>query len=155
MTDPYPYSSLHAVGIPWIKDKIRSHCDFVQLYGEEKLGQWINWALYHGFLYLWPDPPTLGIIGRPVSRELIYNHSQIPEEELLCIFDAAGDGLWVDFLWAPYQWNTVMKFLRLTGKRWVGWQHKNTKMPHIRSISDHVEIHKTVDIKSPLLKHFA
>lgn len=119
---------------------------------------WVIWAVQRGFVYVWPDPPTLGLIGRPVSRKLIeaYSRGEIPEEELLYVHDQNGEGIWIDFLWAPGQWNIVMKFLRATGKEWVGWQHKNTKFAHIRSIKDYSKTRKREVASAPdLLEFFA
>jgi hypothetical protein len=154
---PYPLKDLFTIGIPWLCDKIEHHSLYSLL--EDGHGNkvdyraWILWALEQRFVWLYPNPPTLGLIAKPISREMVEHWEQIPEEEFLCMFDRNGDGLWVDFLWAPGQWLTVMRWLRATGKNWVGWQHRTTFRPHILCINPEKDLHHTVDRKSPLLKH--
>lgn len=96
---------------------------------------WMIWAARLGFVFTWPDPPTLGFIARPVSFKQVTNYQKIPVGELLYVHDLAGEVIWFDFLWAPGQYNFIYKFLELTGKTWVGWQHKNTLRPHLRLIA--------------------
>ena len=93
---------------------------------------WIGWAITSHFVVL-NDPPTYVIIARPVSREI---WETCPKGQELFAIDLNGDSLWMDFLWAPGQWNRVTEFLQHSGKRWGGWEHRTTGKVHI------VDIHK-------------
>ena len=133
---PVSLKRLIAVGLPWLCDKIEQHSNYPEIHTPEgtpwDYRYWVQWALEHGFVYVWPDPPTLGLIGRPVTKDMIYNAASYPQDKLLYLYDHKGDGIWVDFLWAPGQYSIVMKFLKMTGKTWVGWQHHTSERPHIR-----------------------
>ena len=91
--------------------------------------------------FLYPDPPTMGLIARPVTRDMVLNVRQYPQDQLLYIYDHRGDVLWMDFLWAPGQYETVMEFLRLTGKKLGGWEHRATQRPHIVQIESLLKHH--------------
>ena len=62
-------------------------------------------------------------------------------------FDHTGDVLWMDFLWAPGQWDRVSEFLKHSGKRWGGWEHRITGKVHI------VEIPKLLRHGAPEVNH--
>jgi hypothetical protein len=140
LSDPVPLNRLISVGLPWFHDKIAKHSTMASIKDPQgnpwDFQLWVLWAMERGFLYLWPDPPTLGLIGRPVTRGMVLNWASYPPEDLLYVYDQSGDGIWIDFLWAPGQYNIVMKFLRMTNKRWVGWQHRVTQAPHIQFFHD-------------------
>ena len=138
LNTPIPMNRLLSVGLPWLCEKILEHSAYPSLHtpdGEPfDFRYWVWWSVEHGFVYLWPDPPTLGLIARPVNRDMVYNWHTYPQDQLLYLYDDKGDGLWMDFLWAPGQYNIVMKFLRMTGKKWGGWEHRVTQKPHIRRL---------------------
>ena len=102
---------------------------------------WIGWAVSSHFVVV-NDPPTYVIIARPVSRDI---WDTCPKGEELWAVDHNGDALWMDFLWAPGQWETVVTFLNASGKRWGGWEHRVTGKTHI------VEIHKLIRKREPVL----
>jgi hypothetical protein len=133
----YTWTDLEKVGMPWLLDKIASQNCFSSLSGEQ-YQEWIEWVILHGFAYLYPNPPTLGLIARPVSMYQVEHYMQWSQLELLYLFDPAGEILWMDFLWAPGQYGQLMKFLKATGKKWGGWEHRKTQRPHF------VEIEKLV-----------
>jgi hypothetical protein len=119
----------------WLFDKILQHSNYSERFGDnDNVKLWILWAVRNNFVVM-NDPPTYGIIARPVSFNL-YNVT--PKGEELWAFDHTGDALWMDFLWAPGQWSIVQEFLRVSGKRWGGWEHRTTGKMHI------VDIHKLV-----------
>jgi hypothetical protein len=139
LPNAYPLKRFHTVALPWLCDKIEKHSQIPQGCFDPVTKEpwdyrlWVMWAVRHGFVYLWPDPPTIGIIARPVSRKCF---EECPKGQELYCFDQDGDGLYVDFLWAPSQMNIVAKFLKQTGKRIGGWEHRTTGKMHI------IPIHK-------------
>ena len=61
-------------------------------------------------------------------------------------FDHTGDVLWMDFLWAPGQWNRVSEFLEHSGKRWGGWEHRVTGKVHIVEIARLIRDHQKIPV---------
>jgi hypothetical protein len=123
------------VHLNWLLDKVSQHSNYPERFGNDNnLKIWLLWAARNNFVVM-NDPPTYGLIARPVSREL-YEYTAKGEE--LWAFDLNGDSLWMDFLWAPRQWPVVKEFLKISGKRWGGWEHRTTGKVHI------VEIEKLV-----------
>src|SRR6266436_163327 len=118
----------------WLIDKIEHHTIFPTITDGWDWKLWLTWALRHKFVYVEGNPPCIGLIARPINREMIYNRSKYKIEDLLCLFDPCGDGVWVDFLWAPGQYNRAIELFKMTGKKWVAWEHRKTRMPHIRMI---------------------
>jgi hypothetical protein len=93
--------------------------------------RWVWWAFCNRFVVM-NDPPTYGIIARPVSRDL---WNTCPKGQELYVHNHAGDSIWVDFMWAPDQFDRVIEFLKISGKRWGGWEHRTTGKLHIVEIS--------------------
>lgn len=95
---------------------------------------WLWWATIKHFVVLNGNSditPTYAIVARPVSWDLVYT---TPKGEELFAFDHSGNALWMDFLWAPGQWNVVRDFLIRSGKIWGGWEHRVTGKVHIVEI---------------------
>jgi hypothetical protein len=117
-----------------IKDNSRIREAFTS---EEDYRSWLWWAAFHRFIVI-NDPPTYAIIARPVSWEL-YESGTVKKGEELFAVDYSGDALWMDFLYAPDQWDVVVQFLKLSRKRWGGWEHRTTGKTHIVDIYELVK----------------
>ena len=58
-------------------------------------------------------------------------------ENLLYIHDHEGDGVWMDFLYAPKQKQVGIRVLEhIRGIEWVAWEHRQSKKPHIKLLKD-------------------
>lgn len=129
----------YKIHMPWLAVQILEHSRMSEIRTPEgepwDFRLWMVWAARAGFVFTWPDPPTLGFIARPVSLAQVEGWQEIPLGELLYVFDTLGEVLWFDFLWAPGQYNVVLEFAKMTGKTWVGWQHKKTFKPHLKLIA--------------------
>ena len=119
--------------IKWVDQMIRKHSRITDSFETEMAYYtWLGWAITSHYVVT-NDPPTYVIIARPVSWEI---WETCPKGEELWVVDHNGDALWMDFLWAPSQWDRVTEFLEHSGKRWGGWEHRTTGKVHI------VDIHK-------------
>src|SRR5580692_4875142 len=128
----------------WLLDKITQHSNYPERFGnDDNLKLWIIWAFHNHFVVM-NYPPTYGIIARPVSWNL---YDTTPKGEELWAFDHNGDALWMDFLWAPGQWGTVKHFLKISGKKWGGWEHRITGKTHIVEISRLIDDHSKIPIR--------
>lgn len=124
--------------LKWLEEIITQHTNYPERFASlSDMRLWIAWAIQNHFVVM-NDPPTYVIIARPVSWEL---RDITPKGEELWAVDHNGDALWMDFLWAPGQWKTVVAFLNASGKRWGGWEHRVTGKVHI------VDIHKLIKAK--------
>jgi hypothetical protein len=136
----YSWTELEKIGMPWLLDKIASQNCFSSL-SPDQYREWIGWVIQQGFVYLYPNPPTLGLIARPVSMFQIEHYQRWSPLEQLYVYDHTGDVLWMDFLWAPGQYKELMKILKATGKKWGGWEHRKTQRPHFVEIEKLVSRH--------------
>lgn len=129
----------YKIGMPWLADKILHHSRMGEITTPEGVPWdfrlWMIWAARLGFVGLWPDPPTLGFVARPISMVQAERWEEYDPGELLYVYDMDGELIWFDFLWAPGQYNVIYEFLESTGKKWVGWQHRVTLAPHLKLIS--------------------
>ena len=124
--------------LKWLEEKITQHSNYPERF--ESIGAlhtWIAWAIENHFVVM-NHPPTYVIIARPGSLDIL---DTCPKGEELWIFDHTGDSLWMDFLWAPGQWETVVAFLNASGKRWGGWEHRVTGKVHIVEIPKLISHH--------------
>jgi hypothetical protein len=127
------------IRLAWLLDKVARHSNYPELIEDGRWQDWVGWALHHNMIVV-NNPPTWGLIARPVSRDL---YARTPKEDLLYAFDLKGDSIWVDFLYGPGQWPAFLSWLKSTGKVWGGWQHRETGKVHI------VEIARLRVINSP------
>jgi hypothetical protein len=146
LSSSYSWDSMTKIGLPWLSAQIEKHSNIPQGCFDPITKEpwdyrlWIYWAAMKGFVFLYPDPPTLGLIARPVSVDLL---DDVPKGQELYAYDSGGEGVYMDFLWAPGQIETVIQFLLQTGKTWGAWEHRNTGKVHtipiasLRKISFH------------------
>lgn len=74
------------------------------------------------------------MIARRISLTQVQNWEQYSDLEAPYVFDPDGDGVWMDFLWAPGQKVTVLKILEELGINWGAWEHRRTGSVHIKSV---------------------
>jgi hypothetical protein len=123
--------------LDWLDSTIRQTSKIRESFrSEEDYRIWIWWALNKRFLRM--EAPNWAIIARPVSWELWESGTVKKGEELFAV-DYKGDALWMDFLYAPHGWDLVVRFLKSTGKRWGGWEHRTTGKVHIVDIYELVK----------------
>ena len=129
--------------IKWVDKMIREHSHIPESFDTEMdYYTWLGWAITSHFVVV-NDPPTYVIIARPVSWDLL---GAIPKGEELWAIDRNGDALWMDFLWAPGQWDRVSEFLEHSGKRWGGWEHRVTGKVHIVEIARLIRDHQKIPV---------
>jgi hypothetical protein len=116
--------------LAWLVERMAATSNYPDLIEGGQWHRWIMWALKHNFVLI-NNPPTWGCIARPISKTLYETRS---DTKFLWSFDSSGDWLWMDWLYAPGQWSTVVQFLIASGKRWGAWQHRTTSKVHLVDI---------------------
>jgi hypothetical protein len=137
--EPYP-EEFYTIALPWLTSRIIQKVR-VRTFTDPNTGKpwdiklWVLWHARHGFVHVWPwNCPVGGMICRRISIYQLRDWKTYPRAEQSYVFDPDGDGVWMDFLWAPGQKLMVQTILERIGVDWVGWEHKKTRMPHIKSI---------------------
>ena len=103
---------------------------------EEVLEAWIKWGLSWGLIEVFYDKersPVGYIFARPIALKTAID-PKIDYFKTLFYFDAQGDVAWIDTLWAPGHYPEVLKWLRATKRKYVGWQHNGKH--YLKEIAD-------------------
>ena len=120
----------------WVEDKVLRYCHWANdIMSQFKtpdeylrfIKLWIIWNDQHGFIHLFGESPSGCVIWRPA-------HAFSAQLADLTFFEISGESLWVDFLWAPGQWEHVRVWLLESGKRYGGWQRRENFKVHIVDI---------------------
>lgn len=120
----------------YVEDKVLRHCawatDIMRQFKTREdyilfIKTWIIWNDQNGFIHLFGDSPSGCVIWRPTR-------SFSTKLEDMVFFERDGESLWVDFLWAPDQWDQVRAWLIASGKRYGGWQRRNNFKVHLVDI---------------------
>jgi hypothetical protein len=140
--DQYP-KEFYTIALPWLASKILDKYG-MSYFVDPETGKeydfrwWMLWHVRQGHVHIWPDykNPTGGMIARRINLHQVKRWKEYTDIELPYIHDPEGDGVWMDFLWAPGQKTIVLDLLASLGVDWGGWQHRKTMAPHIKLIKD-------------------
>jgi hypothetical protein len=140
-----------------IKKLIQSKLDWTNNFNakgytrDEFLSMWIFWLAKHEFLKTFGDVEGY-IILRPANLSWVFD-AGIDYFNTLFWFDPAGDTVWIDSLWAPGRYGTVLEVIRATRRTYVAWAHKNGRIhcQKISVLSGRIPVKS--QIKSALIKH--
>ena len=105
--------------LPWLKE---SSANDDKLSSEEFTKMWIGWLMKMNFAKSFGNREAY-IIARPVNLGWVFD-TNVDYFSMLFHFDPDGEVVWIDSLWAPGFYSSVLDFLHWTRKPYVAWEHK-------------------------------